>query len=119
MSSKPLTITVSEYPPYHSKDLPGFGINAQIVTAAFESQDISIDYKQMNTWKEANRFDHAAQGKADAAAFGDWEFIMKEIFQFLSHDNDTHGYFLMAVLSKLRASHEEDFLISEPWYIKA
>ena len=79
VSSKPLTITVSEYPPYHSKDLPGFGINAQIVTAAFESQDISIDYKQMNTWKEA--FDYAAQGKADAAAL--WEYNQAHEEDFL------------------------------------
>ena len=68
--AKPLIITVSEYPPYHSKYLPGFGINAQIVTAAFESQKVAIDYQQMNTWKEA--FDYAGQGKADAAAL--WEY---------------------------------------------
>ena len=79
VSSKPLTITVSEYPPYHSKDLPGFGINTQIVTAAFESQDISIDYKQMNTWKEA--FDYAEQGKADAAAL--WEYNQAHEEDFL------------------------------------
>ncbi|MFY2507147.1 hypothetical protein ACN3E9_02280 [Vibrio pectenicida] len=80
--AKPLIITVSEYPPYHSKDLPGFGINAQIVTSAFESQNVAIDFQQMNTWKEA--FDYAAEGKADAAAL--WEYNQAHKDDFLISD---------------------------------
>lgn len=82
VAAQPLTITVSEYPPYHSKDLPSFGINAQIVTAAFESQDVEIEYIQMSTWKEA--FDYAAQGKADAAAL--WEYNQAHKQDFLISD---------------------------------
>ncbi|NOH71380.1 transporter substrate-binding domain-containing protein [Vibrio pectenicida] len=81
--AKPLIITVSEYPPYHSKDLPGFGINAQIVSAAFESQKVAIEYQQMNTWKEA--FDYAAGGKADAAAL--WEYNQAHKNDFLISDS--------------------------------
>ncbi|MER2494600.1 transporter substrate-binding domain-containing protein [Vibrio neptunius] len=78
-STQTLTIAVGgEYPPYHSKTLPGYGINAQIVTAAFETQNVDVKYVHLPTWKEA--FDFAAQGKADATALWELNEAYKESF---------------------------------------
>ncbi|MCG9595612.1 transporter substrate-binding domain-containing protein [Vibrio sp. Isolate25] len=82
-SSQTVTIAVGgEYPPYHSKQLPGDGINAQIVTAAFRTQNVAVKYVYLPTWKEA--FDFAAQGKADATAL--WELNKQYHELFLVSD---------------------------------
>ncbi|OAJ92690.1 substrate-binding periplasmic protein [Vibrio bivalvicida] len=83
-SNQVLTISVgSDYPPYHSKELPGYGINAQIVTAAFAEVDIDVEYEHLSTWEEA--LDSAAQGQFDATAL--WEYNPQHESSFLISDS--------------------------------
>lgn len=79
-----VTISVgNDYPPYHSKALPGYGINAQIVTAAFAEVNIDIRYVHLSSWEEA--LDSAAQGHFDATAL--WEYNPQHENSFVISDS--------------------------------
>ncbi|MDN3611568.1 transporter substrate-binding domain-containing protein [Vibrio ostreicida] len=70
-AQEPINIVVGgDYPPYHSESLPGYGLNTQIVTAAFKAKNVDVSYRHLDSWQQA--FDDAKQGNADATAL--WEF---------------------------------------------
>lgn len=60
---------IGEYPPYHSKDLPGLGIYSRIVTAIFEAADVDVQFK-FYPWKRA--LINAESGRVDGTAL--WEY---------------------------------------------
>ena len=51
-SNDKVSITNGEWPPYFSQTLPNYGITSELVTKAFESQDIAVQY-HWYPWKRA------------------------------------------------------------------
>jgi polar amino acid transport system substrate-binding protein len=109
MSVSAMTLTIAvggEYPPYHSKQLPGYGINAQIVTAAFKTQNVEVKYVHLPTWKEA--FDFAAQGKADATALWELNEEYQELFLISDVVYKINAHFFYKVDKKFDWDRVED-----------
>lgn len=63
VSQETVTITVGEWPPYVSTDLPGYGIAPRIVTAAFNEEKVKVQYVFF-PWARA--LDAAKNGDYDA-----------------------------------------------------
>lgn len=64
-----IVVSIGEYPPYHSKDLPGFGVGSKIVTDIFKSAGVEVTYT-FRPWKRA--LVNAQKGKVDGTAL--WEY---------------------------------------------
>ena len=62
-SQETVTITVGEWPPYVSLDLPGYGVAPRIVTAAFDEEKVQVHYTFF-PWARA--FETAKSGDYDA-----------------------------------------------------
>ncbi|WP_108650874.1 substrate-binding periplasmic protein [Dongshaea marina] len=74
-----IRISSSEWPPWNSKHLIGYGITSEIVSDAFSKQQVRVEYYYQSNWSDAYRF--AKDGRYDASV--SWIYTDERAKEFI------------------------------------
>ncbi|WP_108650054.1 substrate-binding periplasmic protein [Dongshaea marina] len=116
LAAKVVTISSGEWPPWNSKELPGYGLASQIVTRAFTEAGYQTEY-HFFPWAEA--FDLAKQGKFDASISWGYSQQRAEFFDFSMPIFKTSIYWFYHADSPKKPYNWDDLTRNRPLIIGA